>query len=105
MDVPARHLSRRHSSFPMMEWGPRWFGEPQGILQVEGEADNMPNRKVAGQFHQQLHRVGIVVFQQELPHRHEKRDDELVCKRGWAGVGKEGVPKLKSVRQVELASE
>ena len=89
----------------MMEWGPRWFGEPQWILQVEGEADNVPNRKVAGQFHQQLHRIGIVVFKEELPHRHEKRDDQLVCKRRWAGICKEGVPKLKSVRQVELASE
>ena len=72
---------------------------------MEGKADNVPNREVAGQFHQQLHRVRIVVFQQELPHRHEKRDDKLVCKRRWTGVCKEGVPKLKSVCQVELTSK
>ena len=72
---------------------------------MKSEADNMPNREVAGQFHQQLHRVGIVVFEQELAHRHEKGDDQLVCKRRWAGVGKEGVPKLKRICQVEFASE
>ena len=72
---------------------------------MESKADNMPNREVAGQFHQQLHRIRIVIFEQELAHRHEKGDDQLVCKRRWAGVGKEGVPKLKSVCQVELPSK
>ena len=64
---------------------------------MESKADNVPDREVAGQFHQQLHGIRVVVLQQEFPHRHEKRDDQLVGKRGRARVGKERVPQLESV--------
>ena len=63
-----------------------WFGKPNRILEMECELRGVVHAEVAGELHQQLHGVLVVVAQQQVPQRHQQRHHQLVAQRGRAAV-------------------
>ena len=102
---------------PLIEWSSEGVSPPtaegcsgglresDGVFQVESELGAVENTEIAGEFHQQLDSILVVVTEQKISESDQKSHHQLITEAWWTAVSKYRVPQQQSVSKTELSPE